>query len=177
MSLPSALISSSSTRSGDCFSVTTMCIGGPSLWPSPQGERGIRAGLIHQLDDVADDELSFVAGRLHGVLEARDLERAADREHVGADFHRLADASLRQALFEMRRIEPVEPHAAASAAAAVAVRLAAEHLDDLDSRNRPQHLARRFVLAVVTTEVAGVVERDLRAYLVLPLELRHQRSE
>src|SRR5579875_1931134 len=140
-----------STRSG---AVSRSSRGWPSL--SRSAGTGGSHRLVEELDDVSDLEL-LVAGRLGGVLEARDLVGAADGEDLGAGLGRLADPPLGQALGRVVRGEAVEPHPAAAAAAAVAVLPAAAHLDEADAWDRLDEGAGLVVLAVVAPEIAGIV--------------------
>jgi hypothetical protein len=84
-----------------------------------------------------------VAGGLHRVFEARDLQGAADRQDRGAGLNDLQHALFREAQGHMVGHEAVQPHAPAAATAAEAVLAAAAHLDEFQAGDRLEHVARR----------------------------------
>src|SRR5581483_9169817 len=138
------------------------------------GGRGEAHRLVEELDDVGDAQV-LVARRLGPVLEAGDLVGAAHGQRHGARLGRLPDPALRQPLAGVVGGEPVEPHAAPAAAAAVAVLPGPLHLDQVEAGDRLDEAPGSVVLAAVAAEVAGVVERDVEGDLVDEVGLVHER--
>jgi hypothetical protein len=116
---------------------------------------------VQNLYDVQHFEIAVIVGRLHGILETRNLVGTADCKDLGSDGDRLLDPILRQPLDLMVASKAIEPHAPTTSTTAVALLPAAEHLPELDSRDCTEQLARGVVLAVVASEIARVVEGDL----------------
>src|SRR5579859_749222 len=154
--VPSLLISNSSTRSGTCFTGTMMFILQYSFYRAYLAAHR----FIDQFNDVAYNQFAFVARGLHRIFETRYFIGAADRQHIRARADCFTHAPFGKALGDMGARETVEPHAAAAAAAAIAVRFAALHLSQFNARDRLQQATGRFILAVVPPQVAGIVEGD-----------------
>src|SRR5262245_45128475 len=125
------------------------------------GERGGRAlPVLERLDQDLRDVLHLdVVGALlllHAVVEHHVAEGTRDRDPRRARLERLLGALDVHLLADVL----LHPHARAAGSAAEATRAVARHLDDLDAADGTDHIARREVHVVVTTEVATVVVRD-----------------
>src|SRR3954452_16580966 len=141
--------------------------------------RGLLDRAEQQLRDVEDLEallhLALLLLRRDGVGEHHDAEGAGGRDEVRLEADGLVhafDVDLLADLF-------FHPHAVTAGAAAEAPLLVAVHLLRLQARDGGEHLARRGVDLVVTTQVARVVVGHETVDRVDRREpaLRHQLAE
>ena len=114
-------------------------------------------GFEHGDGNVGDaDFVFFLARCLHAVVHHHVAEGAGHRDPVGAGLDEFLGADIVDLVADVF----FHPHAGAAGATAHAFGAAALGLDELDTTERAEHLARRHVHVVVPAEVARVVVHD-----------------